>query len=113
MSEDNPTTTPDVACTLTPEHLENRPDHIIPTLKDTYSHAEERPDGVTLWFDDPDTSLAAVAEFINNESECCAFATYTIDLTPPYDHTQLTITGPDGTQSMFTEGLVPRLEGRE
>lgn len=99
-----------VACTLTEEQDEDRPEQVRSALLAAYERAEERSDGYTLFFEGTDEALMAVAEFISNELVCCSFAEYSIAVSPPYDETRLTITGPDGTKELFGEGLIDRLE---
>ena len=102
--------TPPVACTLTEEQEEARSERVRSTLASNYRGVEERDDGYTLLFDGVDESLSAVAAFVSNELQCCSFAEYGIDVSPPYEETRLTVGGPEGTKAMFGEGLVDRLE---
>lgn len=81
------------------------------SLVPAYEGAEEREDGVTVRFAGTDETLSAVARFVAEEKQCCAFADYRVDVSPPYDETRLTVTGPDGTREMFAEEFVGRLEG--
>lgn len=108
MSEND--SNPPVACTLTETGEEERSGHVRSVLAASYTEAKERNDGYTLLFDDTDESLAAIATFVADERQCCSFAEYNIDVSPPYEETRLTITGPDGTKTMFREGLIDRLE---
>lgn len=101
---------PPVACRMTPEQVEARPDALRGPLADAYAGVEEHDDGITLLFDGTEEALRAVATFVSHEHQCCAFADYTIDVSPPYETTRLTITGPEGTKTMFHDGLVPLLE---
>ncbi|WP_232701247.1 hypothetical protein [Halobacterium wangiae] len=79
-------------------------------LVSRYVGYEERENGVDVRFDGTDESLRAVARFTSNELQCCSFAEYHITVSPPYDETVLTVTGPDGTRQVFREGFVERLE---
>ncbi|MDZ7730716.1 MAG: hypothetical protein U5K37_07035 [Natrialbaceae archaeon] len=67
---------------------------------------------MVLRFEGTDDALQAAARFTSNELRCCAFAEYTLSVSPPYDETMLTITGPEGTRELFRDGLVERLESR-
>lgn len=107
MNENEPT--PTVACTLTEEQERERSEQEFPVLISTYEGTEERDDGYTLLFDGTDEALSAVATFVGNERRCCSFAEYTIDISPPYEKTRLTITGPDGTKATFS-GLLDQLK---
>lgn len=100
---------PPVACTLTEEELADRPEAVQQILVSHYLGAEERDDGYTFRFQGAGGSVLAVASFVANELQCCSFANYTIDVSPPYEETQLTITGPEGTKVLFAD-LVNRLQ---
>lgn len=97
-------------CTLPDDRHEARYEQIRPVLADTYEGAVERDSGYTLRFSGVDGTIEAVAEFVALERQCCSFAEYRIEVAPPYDGTRLTITGPDGTKELFSDGLVERLE---
>lgn len=101
---------PPVACTLTDEQNEQRITQVRSALISHYVRAEKLDGGYTLRFDGTDAALLAVASFTVNELQCCSFAKYTIDVSPPYNETRLTITGPPGTKAMVGEGLVDELE---
>ncbi|WP_255192465.1 arsenite methyltransferase [Natronobeatus ordinarius] len=108
MTDDDLTQT--VACTLTDAEARERADEWLPILGEAFVRADERPGGYTFVFDGIDESLVALARFVADERRCCSFATYCIDVEPPYDETHLTITGPDGTKSLFGEEFVTELE---
>lgn len=100
----------EVACTLTEAEERERSEKVRSLLVSKYTGFEERESGVEIRFDGTDESLTAVARFASNELKCCSFAEYDITVSPPYEETVLTVTGPDGTRQMFREGLVERLE---
>lgn len=99
-----------VACTLTDEEEAERPDEVLSVLTSRYMSYEERENSVDVRFDGTDESLRAIARFTANELQCCSFAEYDITVSPPYEETVLTVTGPNGTRQMFREGLVKQLE---
>lgn len=109
MSQDDPR--PPVACTIDEDRAEERADWMQSSLIPAYAGAEELDDGVTVRFSGVDDTLPDVARFVDEEKECCAFADYRIEVSPPYEETRLTITGPEGTREMFAEEFVGRLEG--
>ncbi|WP_254532904.1 hypothetical protein [Natrinema gelatinilyticum] len=108
MSQNGPS--PEVACTLTEKQEQKRSEKVRSRLISHYVGYEETEDGLAVRFDGTDESLPAVAQFTASELQCCAFAEYEITVTPPYEETVLTMTGPDGTRQMFRDGLVDRLE---
>lgn len=101
-----------VACTLTDEQAEQRPEVVQSVLISKYAGYDELENGVRVWFDGTDESLHAVAWFASNELDCCSFATYEITVSPPYNQTILTITGPDGTRELFSTGFIERLKAK-
>lgn len=110
MEEDD--SNPPVACSLTEADVDARADQASELLA-TYRETTEREGGITLAFDGVAESLPAVATFVERERVCCSFADYRIEVSPPYEETRLTITGPDGTVDLFRRGLVAVLEGGE
>lgn len=100
---------PPIACTLTPEDEADRSDAVQRTLISNYLGAEERIEGFSFRFSGAGDSLLAVTRFVASELQCCSFANYTIEVTPPYAETRLIITGPEGTKTMFT-ALVDMLD---
>lgn len=100
---------PEVACTLTEEQEAERSAEVRALLISHYlGHDDE--DGLAIRFEGTDESPQAVAQFISDELQCCSFAEYEITVSPPYEETVLTVTGPEGTRQMFREGLVEQLE---
>lgn len=105
---DETDSTPTVACTLTPDQIADRTGEIT-ALRKSYREAEERADGYTIRFDGDDEAFEALAEFVADERQCCSFAEYRLETTPPYEETRLIIAGPDGTKTMFGDGLIELL----
>lgn len=104
-------TTSPVACTATSKRKEGRSENDR-ILIESYAETEQREDGYTFVFEGIDEPLPAIAEFVTNERVCCAFADYEITISPPYEETRLTITGPEGTNAVFEE-MVDILEEAE
>ena len=102
---------PPAVCTISEERAEERTDWMRSALLPAYAGAEEREDGVTVRFEGATDTLRHVARFVAEEKECCAFADYNVEVTPPYEETRLTITGPEGTKDVFAHEFVRRLEG--
>jgi hypothetical protein len=111
MSDED--TDPPVACTLSSAEKDERPDEVRAIMTGAFDSAEELRDGYTLYFEGTDEPLAAVAAFTSNELECCSFAEYTIEVSPPYEETRFTVTGPDGAKELLGEGLIEELEGED
>ena len=101
---------PPVACRMTHAENDERPDEVRATMTDTFARAEELRDGYMLYFEGTDDPLVALAAFTSNELECCSFAEYSIEVSPPYEETRYTITGTEGAKELLGEGLIEELE---
>jgi hypothetical protein len=101
-----------VACTLTDPENDERPDAVRAIITDAFARAEELHDGYTLYFEGTAEALPAIAEFTSNELECCSFAEYSIEVSPPYEETRFTVTGPEGAKELLGEGLIEELESQ-
>lgn len=108
MSRDD--SVPAVECTLAEQEEASRAAAAETSLIPHYEGADERENGVTVRFDGSEEALLGLAAFVADERECCSFADYRIEHSPPYDEVRLTVTGPDGTRALFGEGLIGRLE---
>ena len=73
---------PAVTCTLTGEQVERRKDWVAEHLLPHLSAVEEREDGYTFVFDRNPGAYEAVAEVAWKESQCCAWATFEVELPP-------------------------------
>jgi len=103
--------TGDVECTIDRnQELPAREERIKSNLAPHYEGYEESEESLSVRFEGTDETLTAVAQFVANELLCCSFAEYDLSVSPPYDETVLTMSGPDGTRDMFREGFVGRLE---
>jgi hypothetical protein len=108
MPEDGPETT--VACTLSADEARERTENVRDDLATAYSGSEETEDGISVQFEGTEETLRTVAIFVSNELQCCSFAEFTMKVSPPFETTQLQITGPDGTAQLFRDGLVSTLD---
>lgn len=102
--------TPRVACTLSEDEYRDRKPWLESTFMPLLSDVERDGDEVVLTFDGASQTVETVARFVNEESDCCSFATYEIAIEPPYDRTTLTVSGPPGTGAVFQAEL---LAGRD
>ena len=108
MSQNDPTR--EATCALTEEEETERTATVRSLLIDHYLGYEGHEGGMDVRFEGTDASLRALAQFTADELLCCSFAEYEITVSPPYEETMLSITGPDGTKQLFRDGLIERLE---
>jgi hypothetical protein len=96
-----------VACELTPAEIAARRATLLPGL---LARAEERiplADGFRWRFAASAACLAAAAETIDAERQCCRFLQFVLTIEPGGGPMWLEITGPQGT-SEFLESLLQR-----
>jgi hypothetical protein len=94
-----------ITCELTPAEIKARRATLLPGL---LARAEERtplPDGFRWRFTASADCLAAVAETIDAERQCCRFLRFVLTVEPGGGPIWLEITGPQGT-SEFLESLL-------
>lgn len=93
------------SCSLTEQEAAARREEVHDSLTDSYRGAEANAGTVTVDFEGVEQPLPALASFIEQERDCCAFATYRILVEPPYEETKLVVDGPEGTAELFREEL--------
>ncbi len=94
-----------IVCELTPAEIQMRRAALFPGL---LVQAEERtalPNGFRWRFVASDEFLAAAAETIKAERQCCRFLRFVLTVEPDGGPMWLEITGPQGT-SEFLETLI-------
>ena len=93
------------ACSLTEQEAAARRNELHDSLADSYRGSAAENGTVTVDFDGVEETLPALASFVEQERDCCAFATYQLVVEPPYEETQLVVDGPEGTAELFREEL--------
>ena len=73
---------PETTCTLTDGEAEQRLEWVTDNLVPHLDAIEEHDDGFTFVFDRTPEAYAAVAEIVWKESQCCAWATFEVELPP-------------------------------
>ena len=73
---------PEITCTLTDEEAEQRLAWVADNLVPHLDAIEEHDDGFTFVFDRTPEAYASVAEIAWKESQCCAWATFEVELPP-------------------------------
>jgi hypothetical protein len=76
---------PEITCTLTDEEADQRLNWVADNLIPHLSAIEEHEDGYTHVFDRNPEAYVAVAEIAWKESQCCAWATFQMELPPGND----------------------------
>lgn len=99
MKEDNDAIP--VACTLSDTELREREVRVLAEFKSAVIGTEELHDGFAFRIPVDDKSIAAVAELIAAERECCRFLTFELTVAPNLGRVILRVTGPAGTKDFL------------
>jgi hypothetical protein len=86
-----------IVCTLGPEALRARREGLLADLIRRADACERLPEGVRLRFAASRETLAAIAEAVEAERQCCRFLRFAITVEPDGGPMILELTGPSGT----------------
>lgn len=90
-----------IACTLSDAELLERELRLLAKFKSAVIATEELHDGYAFRMPGDDKSIAAVAELIVAERECCRFLTFELTVAPKIGTAILRVTGPPGTKDFL------------
>lgn len=94
-----------IACELTAAEIAARRAALLPGLLEQAVERTPLPNGFRWRFTATSELLAAMAETINTERQCCRFLRFVVTLEPANGPIWLEITGPSGTIA-FLETLL-------
>jgi hypothetical protein len=86
-----------IACELTPEEIRERREGLLPGLLANAREQIALADGFRWRFAPESELLAAVAQAIDNERQCCRFLRFRLLVEPDAGPIWLEVTGPEGT----------------
>ena len=92
---------PQIACTLSSKEKRARVAKAEGELLDDVLRIEDLVNGYTLWFAVEPGRLRRLAEFVELESQCCAFLDFEIRLGAGAKEVALSLTGPEGTKEVL------------
>ena len=95
-----------VACSLSEAELRNREAVLLAQFKSVVITTEELPDGYVFRLLGDKTSIAAAAEFIAAERECCPFLTFALAISSNMGPVDLRVAGPVGAKGLLRTFLV-------
>ena len=101
MSEINPP----VTCQLTEERLRERRVEVRREIVARVVETRELSDGYLLRFPREPEIVDRLARFIEFESVCCPFLTFTLQVEANAGSVSLSLTGPEGTKQFLRAGL--------
>ena len=90
-----------VACSLSNAELRKREASLIALFKSAVIATEELSDGYLFQLPGDSQSLAAVAELIAAERECCRFLAFQLTMPPNLGPMTLRVTGPPGAKEFL------------
>lgn len=87
-----------IACSLTDVQVRERRAELQTELRNaTVEGTRELPDGYVMCFSPQPGLIDRLARFIEFESVCCPFMTFTLEVQQNHGPVSLTLTGPPGT----------------
>jgi hypothetical protein len=95
-----------VGCTLTPEELTARRDHLLPDLLGRATERVELSTGFRYRFDHEPGLVPAICSVIELHRQCCQFFRFQIALEPGLGPITLDVSGPEEARA-FLAGLQP------
>jgi hypothetical protein len=96
-----------VACSLSDGELAERRAGLFTHLRHDRQEARWLSDGVAWRFSSGPSVIAALAEFIGLESQCCPFLRFQLTVEPDGGPVWLELSGPTGTRDFLGATLSP------
>ena len=97
------TTTPEIACRLTPQQLAERHAQLLPGLFARADQVTDIPNGRRLRFLHRPGLVLELAKVIEQERECCTFLRFHLATEPAAGPVTLDVTGPPGTAELLRQ----------
>ena len=94
-----------IACTLSPEALRTRREGLLASLLQRAGHHELIEHGLRVRFDPGTDLIAALAQVVDAERQCCRFLRFVITVEPDGGPVFLDLSGTAGTRE-FLAGLL-------
>lgn len=94
-----------IACTLSGPELRVRQEGLIQELMKRAQQITSLTTGYEIHFGSESGLLPQLAEFIEQEHECCPFLHFTLTVGPTDAPIHLTITGPEGTTAFLQDAF--------
>ena len=94
-----------IACSLTGPELRERRETVLAAVRARVQEVRELKSGMALRFDPGGGVLAALAELIDLERQCCPFLQFDLRVLPANGPVWLELTGPDGTREFLRDLL--------
>jgi len=91
-----------VACSLTDSELQQRRKEVLQQTKAAITGMKETESGFIYQFSSASEQIAALANLITLEHQCCPFLTFRLTVEPGAAPVSLELSGPPGTKEFLT-----------
>jgi hypothetical protein len=106
-----------ILCTLTPGQLSQKRDALLPGLARRAVSVDRIEGGYEMRFDPSSVSLAAIAQVVHAERQCCRFLRFDVAVSPQGGSITMRVTGAHGTREFLDDLLtgipIPNPSGLE
>jgi hypothetical protein len=96
-------TTPPIACTLTPDQLRARRDGLLPGLAERAQSIEQVDGRICMRFAPHPEIVTTIAKVVDAERQCCRFLAFTFSIPPDLGAITLEIAAPPEAHSLLAE----------
>ena len=100
---------PGIFCKLSTAEMRERLGEIRTAFLTQVRGVDELETGYRYWFEKTPQRLSMLTEFIDFESQCCAFLQFDLSLAPEAKRVSLSLTGGEGTKA-FLESMMQSVE---
>ena len=90
-----------IACTLSPTTIQTRRAGLLPGVMHRAEQRDDLPDGYRARFMAEGDILAAIAQMMDAERQCCRFMRFTLTVEPDGGPIWLDVTGPPGAKEFI------------
>ena len=91
-----------IACTLTDSELQQRRVDVLQEAKSAMTAVRETENGYVYQFASSNDRVAALANLITLEHQCCPFLTFKLTVEPGDQPVLLELSGPEGTKEFLS-----------
>ena len=100
---------PGIFCKLSTAEMRERLGELRAAFLTQVRGVDELETGYRYWFEKTPERLSMLTEFIDFESQCCAFLQFDLSLAPEAKRVSLSLTGGEGTKA-FLESMMQSVE---
>ena len=94
-----------VACLLTDEDLIERKEYLRSTIFPKVLRNDKKSNSMTYYFEDHESTLSELMEFVRSEKECCPFFKFDLSILPSNQGLALRISGSELAMQFWEEEI--------